>query len=93
MNKGIAKILDSEFVTNSNQSNTATFDTVLWDNGVYIIYNNYIEGSIIIEFLVKNNDNIYITNFTSNSTINGTKVTMEVNNFWCNMYASHIGKF
>ena len=81
--QSLTELSSAEGITNSEQSNIATFDTSSWDDGAYLIFNYYVEAGSFFELLIKRGSNIAITNLTKKSTVNGTVVTMEVGNFWC----------
>ena len=82
-NQSLTELSSAEGITNSEQSNIATFDTSSWDDGAYLIFNYYVGAGSFFELLIKRGSNIAITNLTKKSTVNGTVVTMEVGNFWC----------
>lgn len=81
--QSLTEISSAEGITNSEQSNIATFDTSSWDDGAYLIFNYYVRAGSFFELLIKRGSNIAITNLTRKSTVNGTVVTMEVGSFWC----------
>lgn len=81
--QSLTELSSAEGITNSEQSNIATFDTSSWDDGAYLIFNYYVGAGSFFELLIKRGSNIAITNLTRKSTVNGTVVTMEVGNFWC----------
>lgn len=81
--QSLTELSSAEGITNSEQSNIATFDTSSWDDGAYLIFNYYVGAGSFFELLIKRGSNIAITNLTKKSTVNGTVVTMEVGNFWC----------
>lgn len=83
INQSLTELSSAEGITNSEQSNIATFDTSSWDDGAYLIFNYYVGAGSFFELLIKRGSNIAITNLTRKSTVNGTVVTMEVGNFWC----------
>lgn len=83
INQSLTELSSAEGITNSEQSNIATFDTSSWDDGAYLIFNYYVGAGSFFELLIKRGSNIAITNLTKKSTVNGTVVTMEVGNFWC----------
>lgn len=83
INQSLTEISSAEGITNSEQSNIATFDTSSWDDGAYLIFNYYVRAGSFFELLIKRGSNIAITNLTRKSTVNGTVVTMEVGSFWC----------
>lgn len=83
INRSLTELSSAEGITNSEQSNIATFDTSSWDDGAYLIFNYYVGAGSFFELLIKRGSNIAITNLTKKSTVNGTVVTMEVGNFWC----------
>ena len=83
INQSLTELSSAEGITNSEQSNIATFDTSSWDDGAYLIFNYYVGAGSFFELLINRGSNIAITNLTKNSTVNGTVVTMEVGNFWC----------
>ena len=83
INQSLTELSSAEGITNSEQSNIATFDTSSWDDGSYLIFNYYVGAGSFFELLIKRGSNIAITNLTRKSTVNGTVVTMEVGNFWC----------
>ena len=83
INQSLTELSSAEGITNSEQSNIATFDTSSWDDGAYLIFNYYVGAGSFFELLIKRGSNIAITNLTKKSTVNGTVVTMEGGNFWC----------